>query len=71
VLQGPSSGSHRERQRRYRARQRNGEVAVTVFLTQDETGLLQRLGCLDVDRLEDRSALATALHLLLASVREA
>jgi hypothetical protein len=32
---------------------------------------LQRLGCVDLDRLEDRAALAEAVHLLLASIREA
>jgi len=62
---------HAARQRRYRLRQKNGELAVTVTLSQDETAKLQRLGCVDLDRLEDRAALAEGLHLLIATIVEA
>jgi hypothetical protein len=41
---------------------------VTVALTPDETAKLNRLRCLDLDKLEDREAIAAAIHLLLASV---
>ena len=60
--------SHAARQRRYRKRQRNGEVMVTVALSREETDRLCRLGCLDLDKLEDRGAIADAVHLLLAHI---
>jgi hypothetical protein len=59
---------HAARQRRYRKRQRNGEVMVTVALSQEETDKLVRLRCLDLDKLEDRAAIADAVHLLLAHI---
>jgi hypothetical protein len=62
---------HAARQRRYRRRQRNGEVMVTVALSPDETDKLTRLRCLDVDKLEDRGAIADAIHLLLANILDA
>jgi hypothetical protein len=64
----PSSAA--ARQRRYKARQRQGEVVVTVALSPDETATLHRVGCLDLDRLEDRAAIADALHLVLAHILE-
>jgi hypothetical protein len=60
--------SHAIRQRRYRRRQRNGEIMVTVGLSREETDKLCRLRCLDLDRLEDRGAIADAVHLLLAHI---
>jgi hypothetical protein len=62
--------SHAVRQRRYKARQRQGDVVVTVTLSPDETATLNRVGCLDLDKLEDRSAIASALHLVLAHILE-
>ena len=56
------------RQRRYRRRQRDGEVMVTVSLSRAEVDKLHRLRCLDLDKLEDRAALADALHLVLANI---
>jgi hypothetical protein len=56
------------RQRRYKARQRQGDVVVTVTLTSDETAVLHRVGCLDLDKLEDRAAIANAIHLVLANI---
>jgi hypothetical protein len=56
------------RQRRYRRRQRNGETIVTVALSPEETDKLYRLRCLDAHQLEDRAAIADAIHLLLANI---
>lgn len=67
----PPSDSHRERQRRYRQRQRQGEVMVTLGLLPSEVDKLCRLGCVDLADLENRGALAHALHLLLAAIKEA
>jgi hypothetical protein len=66
VLDRPSS--HAARQRRYRRRQRNGEIMVTVGLSQGEIDKLCRLHCLDLDKLENRGAIADALHLLLGHI---
>ena len=63
--------SHAARQRRYRKRQRNGRLMVTVELAPEEVDTLHRLGCVDLDRLEDRAALAAAVHLLLANILDA
>src|SRR2546430_1787504 len=52
--------SHASRQRRYKARQRQGDVVITVTLSPDETATLNRVGCLDLDKLEDRAAIADA-----------
>ena len=41
---------------------------ITVTLSEAETAKLNRLGCLDLDKLEDRAAIADALHLVLASI---
>ena len=60
--------SHAARQRRYRRRQRNGEMMVTVALSREETDKLCRLRCLDLDKLEDRGAIADAVHLLLGNI---
>ena len=60
--------SHAARQRRYRRRQRNDEIMVTVGLSREETDKLCRLHCLDLDKLEDRGAVADAIHLLLAHI---
>jgi hypothetical protein len=56
------------RQRRYKARQRTGEVVVTLTLSPAETATLHRVGCLDLDRLEDRRAIADAVHLMLGHI---
>jgi hypothetical protein len=63
--------SHAARQRRYRRRQHNGEVMVTVGLSQEETDKLCRLRYLDLDKLEDRAAIADAIHLLLVNILDA
>jgi len=60
--------AHRARQRRYRQRQRDGEVAVTVTLSRAEIDRLHQQRCLDLDKLEDRRAIADAIHLLLGSI---
>src|SRR5262249_29662872 len=60
--------AHAARQRRYRARQRNGEVAVTVILSEAEIDRLHRQRCLDLDKLENRAAIADAIHLLIQSI---
>jgi hypothetical protein len=44
---------------------------VTVALTREETDKLCRLRCLDLDKLEDRVAIADAIHLLLANILDA
>ena len=56
------------RQRRFRARLRAGEVVVTVSLSPEETDKLCRLRCLDAHQLEDRAAIADAIHLLLTNI---
>jgi 2,4-dienoyl-CoA reductase-like NADH-dependent reductase (Old Yellow Enzyme family) len=57
------------RQRRYKLRQRAGVVMVTVGLSPDETAILRRQNCLtDDSQLEDRAAIADAIHKLLASI---
>lgn len=56
------------RQRRYRQRQRDGEIMVTIGLSEAETDKLVRLRCIDADKLENRTALIAAVHLLLAHI---
>lgn len=56
------------RQRRYRQRQQQREIMVTIGFSPDETATLHRLRCLDLDKLEDRRAIADAIHLLLANI---
>jgi hypothetical protein len=68
MLDRAPSPSHAARQRAYRGRQRNGEVVVTVTLSRAETDVLHRLRCLDLGKLEDRAAIADAVHLLIASI---
>jgi hypothetical protein len=60
--------SHREAQRRYRRRQLSGRVVVTVEFTPEETAKLHRLHYLAEHELEDRAAIAAALHLLLVNI---
>jgi hypothetical protein len=67
MLQCPPS-RHAQRQRRYRARQANGNVVISITLTPTETDTLCKLRCLDVDKLEDRAAIADAIHLLIESI---
>jgi hypothetical protein len=62
--------SHAARQRRYRRRQHRGELMVTLGLSPHEIDKLHRVGCLDLDKLENRGALANALHLLIAAIEE-
>jgi hypothetical protein len=62
------SRSHAARQRRYRQRQRRRGVMATIEFSPDETDKLHRLRCLDLDKLEDRRAIADAIHLLLAHI---
>jgi hypothetical protein len=69
VLERPPS--HAARQRRYRQRQRSHEIMVTIGFSPDETAKLNRLRCLDLDKLEDRAAIADAVHLLLAHILDA
>jgi hypothetical protein len=59
---------HAARQRRYRQRQRNSEVMASIAFSPHETAILHRLNCLDLDKLEDRVAIADAVHLLLAHI---
>jgi hypothetical protein len=64
------SPSHARRQRRYRARQRRGERVVVTSFSVDEVAKLQALGTIDADKVEDAGAIATAIHLLIASIHE-
>jgi hypothetical protein len=59
------------RQHRFRQRQQKGVHMVTIAVTRGETDKLCRLRCLDLDKLENRDAIGTAIHLLLASIRDA
>jgi len=61
--------SHAACQRRYRQRERQHEVVVTIVFSPRETAILHRLRCLDLDKLEDRAAIADGIHLLLANIR--
>jgi hypothetical protein len=64
------AASHRVRMRRYRQRQRNREVSITLTLSEAEIDRLHRLRCLDLDKLENRAAIADAIHLLIGSIEE-
>jgi len=57
------------RQARYRRRQRNGEVMVTLALTPEHTARLAQLGYLAEHELEDRPAIAAAIQLLIANIK--
>jgi hypothetical protein len=59
---------HADRQRRYRLRQKNGELAVTITMSQDETTKLHRRGYLGEHELEDREAIAEAVVALIADL---
>jgi hypothetical protein len=63
----PTPGARRIRE--FRQREKHGEIMVTVTLTPSETGILRALNCLTSDsQLEDRAAIAVAIHKLLASI---
>jgi hypothetical protein len=64
----PPHRRHAARQARYRERQRNGELMVTIGFSPHETAILHRLRCLDLDKLDDRRSIADAIHLLLAHI---
>jgi hypothetical protein len=64
----PDPQSHAARQRRYQRRQRDGDTVVTVALSQQHTAKLVRLGCLALERLDDRGAIADALRLVLDAI---
>lgn len=66
----PSPSAAARRQARYKMRQRQGHVVVTLTLSPDETARLHRVGCLDLDKLENRAAIADAVHLMLAHIWE-
>jgi hypothetical protein len=55
------------RQRRYKDRERRGDITVTITLSQAETAVLHAADCLGLHHLEDRSAIVDALHLLIAN----
>ena len=60
---------NRKRKARQRQREREDRLSVTLELDQSETAVLRRLNCLTSDaELENRAALAEALHRLIASV---
>jgi hypothetical protein len=62
--------SHAARQRRYRRRQKTGVVMVTTGFSPEEINKLHLVGCIDLNRLEDRGAIADAIHLLLANIQD-
>ena len=69
MLERPRRRQHAaRRQRRYRARQRQRELVVTVALCPEETAKLSKLRYLSEAELEDRAAIADAIHLLLAHI---
>jgi hypothetical protein len=57
-----------DRIRRYRQRQAAGRLSVTTDVTPDEVDKLYRLRYLTACELEDRRAIAAALHSLLANI---
>jgi hypothetical protein len=69
MLQRPTT-AHARRQQRYRRRQRAQEVVVTVTLRPDEIDRLHRQRCLALDKLDDRAAIAEAIHLLIGSIQD-
>ena len=64
----PPTEGHRARQRRYLRRMELGLVSVTTDFTPEETGKLARLNLLRDHELENRAAIAEALHGLIASI---
>jgi hypothetical protein len=56
--------------RRYRARQRRGEIPVTHLFTVDEVATLHALDYLRDCELEDRAAIDAAISALLANIRQ-
>jgi hypothetical protein len=60
--------SHAARQRRYRRRQSDGDVMLTLTLSRREVAKLHKQGSLDLSQLEDRGAIADAIHLLLDNI---
>jgi hypothetical protein len=61
-------GAHAARQRRYRRRQAASRVVVTIEILPEETAKLARLYYLRDSQLEDRKAIAVALHMILANI---
>lgn len=71
ILVRPDAASrraHRERARRYRSRQRTGRLIVAIDFSEQETAKLCALRYLKECELEDRSAIGTAIHNLLANI---
>lgn len=57
------------RKRRCRARDKVGTVWAEIEFTAADTATLHKVGCLDLDRLEDSKAVARAVLLLLANIQ--
>ena len=57
-----------ERQRRYRERQRAGEIVVGVTLKPEAVDALHRAGLLKLHEVEDRSAIAQAIAAALGLI---
>lgn len=60
-----------ERQRRYRARQRNAEVVVPVLASHELVSMMTDLGWLDVGESEDRVQIGNAISRALADMAAA
>ena len=66
--QGEPLRAHRERARRYRGRQKSGQLVITLAVTPSETHKLFCLGYLSECALEDRDQIARAVHDLIANI---
>ena len=56
------------RMQRYRERQRDGRLSITLDVTPEETDRLCRLHYLTDCELEDRDRIAAAIHALIANI---
>ena len=68
MLDRPQRARHAARMRRHRRRQAAGLISVTSDFTPEETSRLCSLGYLSECELEDRAAIAAAVHALLANI---
>lgn len=59
-----------QRMKRYRQRQRGGRLFASIEFSPEETARLNRLGYLRDGELEDRDAIAAAVHILLSNISD-
>jgi hypothetical protein len=59
-----------ERVRQFRQREADGELLVSLRLSEDETDVLHRGGHLALDAVEDKGAAANAIHELIKAEKQ-